>query len=1104
MSLSKLIGYFQTAREIESLSQLRQRILDRFLLGVTIIGSALFAISWIPLYQKGLFTTIVLYGVIYIFTLLITFIHHIPYGIRVGGFLLLFYLFGVINLSMSGFNVDAGLFLLAMIVMAILLIGQKGGLAAIGLSAFTIGVMGFLITEGTIKLSLGLPQGNPLLWIIGGSVFLTASFLLILGYTAIVNGLETNLAKANSLSKTIEDAYIQQRDKDTRYRVLIEGSTDIITILDHDGTVKYASPSVEMVLGYTPQETTGMNLFNLIHPEDKTVAYDALGPNVPAEVIGPRLELRLKHKDGTWRDLEIRGREMYSTPGIEGTIVNCRDITIRKQAQAELRESTLFLERMFSGLSDGVFVSDAGTSRINNCNSAALEIFGYFKNDLVGKTIADLFVDQKANDEFIKQRTKAVGNEGVLTHFEYQMKHRDGKLFPVEINAIPVNDHLGMITSWVSVVRDISEQKKVDQLIAEEREALRQNVSDKTTELQKTNERLRELVVLSSSVIYSISANNDFSKNFITENIQTILGYSSGEFLADPKFWVKHIHPEDQARSLIERKIATERNGGVFEYRFMHRDGSYRWIHDEVRTIRDAKGNSFELVGSWYDITERKMAEEALRASEIKYRTLYTSMMDAFVSVDMEGRLIEFNDLYQNMLGYAPEELYSLTYRDLTPPKWHTMEAEIVEKQILKRGYSEVYEKENIRKDGTIFPVELRTVIIRDETGKPVGMWAAVRDISVRKRIENSLYTSEERYRTLAEAAHDMIFIIDNQHRIQYVNTFAARSFHSSPKELIGRSPSNLFLSTTTNRQRTNLARVFQTGEALYVEEMNEFPGRSIWLSTWLVPLKDASGKPIAVLGVSRDITEKKKAEQTLLRFNEQLEEQVDERTAELVASQVQLRNLANQIVRAQEDERRRISRELHDEAGQALISLKYNLGTMRSELPERYKNTHQKLDDSVKIIDRTMSMIRNLSHSLRPPVMDVGGLNLSLRELCWDFSQRTGLEINYQGEDIPGLPDEIGISLFRFAQEATVNILKHAKATKADVLLQYKKGNITLTVRDNGKGIDPSHQSDGIGLLGIEERIDLLGGSLFIQSKPGRGVRLMACVPWTDVDLTV
>ncbi len=207
---------------------------------------------------------------------------------------------------------------------------------------------------------------------------------------------------------------------------------------------------------------------------------------------------------------------------------------------------------------------------------------------------------------------------------------------------------------------------------------------------------------------------------------------------------------------------------------------------------------------------------------------------------------------------------------------------------------------------------------------------------------------------------------------------------------------------------------------------------------------------------------------------------------------------LASQVVKAQEEERRRISRELHDEAGQALISLKYNLDSVAGEIPAKFISSHRKLADSGRIIDQAMSVIRGLSHSLRPPVMDVGGLNLSLRELCWDFSQRTGLQINYSGDDIPGLPDEIGISLYRFAQEATVNILKHSEATEADFQLEYQNGEVTLSVRDNGKGMEQNGSTQRDWLAGIEERIGLLGGTLEIKSIPGQGVSLTACIPWS------
>ncbi|MBE0670169.1 MAG: diguanylate cyclase, partial [Anaerolineales bacterium] len=146
-----------------------------------------------------------------------------------------------------------------------------------------------------------------------------------------------------------------------------------------------------------------------------------------------------------------------------------------------------------------------------------------------------------------------------------------------------------------------------------------------------------------------------------------------------------------------------------------------------------------QLASLTWDIIQRKQAEDALKLSERKYRLLHESMIDGFVSVDMNGNILDCNDIYLYMLGYSREELTQLTYFELTPEKWHAAEADIVENQIIKRGYSDVYEKEYIRKDGTIFPVELRTVLLRDEAGNPMGMWAIARNITERKYDELAL-----------------------------------------------------------------------------------------------------------------------------------------------------------------------------------------------------------------------------------------------------------------------------------------------------------------------------------------------------------------------------
>jgi len=330
-------------------------------------------------------------------------------------------------------------------------------------------------------------------------------------------------------------------------------------------------------------------------------------------------------------------------------------------------------------------------------------------------------------------------------------------------------------------------------------------------------------------------------------------------------------------------------------------------------------------------------------------------------------------------------------------------------------------------------------------------------DITERRRSEIALRESEERYRTLAEAAPDLIFIIDPDNRIQYVNSFAAAFIGLPPEELIGQPQERFFSPPTSDRQRKNILKVLRNGKTSAENELT-IRDCTVWLGTWLVPVRDHSGEISGVLGVSCDITGQKQAEVAILQSRDQLEERVKERTADLLASQSQLRQLTNQIVTAQEGERHRLSRELHDDAGQTLISLKYSLASTLNELPDSQSLIRQRLSDSMEIIDQTMARIRKIAHSLRPPVLDVGGINLSLQDCCQEFMERTQLPVDYHGEDIPELPDEISISLYRFVQEALTNVLKHAQATEVKVRLTYRNQQISLSVSDNGRGIsDPS-----------------------------------------------
>ncbi len=313
-----------------------------------------------------------------------------------------------------------------------------------------------------------------------------------------------------------------------------------------------------------------------------------------------------------------------------------------------------------------------------------------------------------------------------------------------------MKDAAGEPQSIIAIGRDITERKAAEQILRDAKDVLARNVVETKAKLKQASDRLEELVKHGPAVILSFRA-TDYAISYISENVATLLGYEAHQFIEDPDFWRNHIHPEDIVRVFPAVDLVSNQTRYIQDYRFLKQDGTYCWLHGERVLQRDAQGNPQEYIGSWSDITGLKKKEEALRFFQDRYRGLYESMMDAYVSVDMEGRIQQFNWAYLRMLGYSSEELHDLTYIDLTPEKWHDLENEIVKQQVIPRGYSDIYEKEYIRKDGTVFPVELRTNLTRDGAGNPSGMWAIVRDISERKRIEESLRESEERYRNLLE-----------------------------------------------------------------------------------------------------------------------------------------------------------------------------------------------------------------------------------------------------------------------------------------------------------------------------------------------------------------
>ncbi|MCI0395952.1 MAG: GAF domain-containing sensor histidine kinase [Chloroflexi bacterium] len=218
-------------------------------------------------------------------------------------------------------------------------------------------------------------------------------------------------------------------------------------------------------------------------------------------------------------------------------------------------------------------------------------------------------------------------------------------------------------------------------------------------------------------------------------------------------------------------------------------------------------------------------------------------------------------------------------------------------------------------------------------------------------------------------------------------------------------------------------------------------------------------------------------------------------------AGQERLRIMAQRVVSAQEDERRRLSKELHDEAGQTLTALKINLGLIRNNLPDSADGLRQQLGDLLEWTEETMQRLRLLAYDLRPPALESLSFHEAMENLTRDFAGRTGLAIHYEGQELPPLPDTTAASLYRFVQEALTNVVKHAQAGEVQVELHLENQILTLGVSDNGRGfvvpevISRASVSQNMGLAGMQERLELIGGQLKIDSRPGRGTRLVATV---------
>ncbi|HIP73062.1 MAG TPA: PAS domain S-box protein [Anaerolineae bacterium] len=478
-----------------------------------------------------------------------------------------------------------------------------------------------------------------------------------------------------------------------------------------------------------------------------------------------------------------------------------------------------------------------------------------------------------------------------------------------------------------------------------------------------------------------------------------------------------------------------------------------------------------------------------------------------------DNQLLTANAEFSRIVEYSKKEVLSFSFSKLVQntihPKDRTkLQALLKSKDDNTSDYP--YTKLRILlKDGSTRWVEVTLAHLYYE-GQPATQ-ATFIDITESKQTELFLKESKARLDGIIETATDAIITIDESHHIVLFNAAAERIFQYTAVEVIGQ-PLNILLPSRFHQSHTQLIDEYKQSnqtlspmEATHDARGRRANGEEFPIEAMLSQV-EISGQKLFTI-ILRDITKRKQTEAE----KERLFEALKQHKTQFSRQTMQLRHLSRQIVLAQEEERRRISRELHDESGQDLTVLKLNLEMMWATLTQQpqlsdlqYRSFLQQIENASHLCGKTMQQLRTLAHDLRPSALDDLGLDLTLEGLCQDFVENTPLNIIYNSEEIPRLSPTAEISLYRFLQETLTNIVKHAQAHKVRVSLESNLHEVSLLVKDDGVGFDKesirfSHNHlEGIGLLGMQERLNLLGGILEIITHPDQGTCLVARIPIT------
>jgi len=529
-------------------------------------------------------------------------------------------------------------------------------------------------------------------------------------------------------------------------------------------------------------------------------------------------------------------------------------------------------EQIKSSLDRLIQISDLNRHRADLCNAELLKLNKQLKEEIEErkKLEKELRNHQNNLEKLAEARTadmdeagiKIAENSlkpaapGITERFDFEFLRKDKQRIYTSLGSSPIFDDKGEHIGSFAVISDITEQKK------------------KQKEILSIKTRLEYLLTSSPVVIYTCKPYGDFGTTFISENIVNQIGYQSYEIITSPNFWKNHIHPDDAQRVFAELPSLFKKGEHIHEYRFQHKNGNYVWMHDRLRLMRDTAGKPIEIVGTWMDITERKQAEQALEASETKYRTLFESSGDGIILFDFQTKVIRYaNTVFCNILDYNREEIEGKNIADILPKEDLEKELEKFE-AIARKEKNSALNIPCIGKNRTRVFFDINVSEVMTE-GKTFGL-AFFKDITESMQWQHDIMAMWNRLEYLLASSPAVVYTCkyEDDFDITFISENVFDQTGYGPEELTDRPGSRLKHIHPEDAPRLSDERIllFEKSCHAYEYRFKHKEGKYIWIYDQCRLVRDGNGMPVEIVGTWIDITARKSVEAELEKAKEAAE----------------------------------------------------------------------------------------------------------------------------------------------------------------------------------------------------------------------------------------